>query len=379
MTHRTIVTLLAHLACTVVAAEERCELRLEIQQPDGRPAPCRVHLANEQGEPQRAFGLPFWKDHFCCDGSVALPLPPGKYTYAIERGPEHQRLHGELVLKPGRDTLLAAQIDRIANLPARGWYGGDLHVHRGPEDIERLMLAEDLHVAQVITWWNKQNLWSDRTLPVEPLRRIDEHHIYEVLAGEDERGGGALLYHRVPKPLDITKAQREYPCSAEYAAQIRELHTQVWIDAEKPFWWDVPLWLGLELVDSIGLANNHMQRRQMYANEAWGKPRNVERLPDPLGNGWWSQEIYYHVLNCGLRIPPSAGSATGVLANPIGYNRVYVQTGGALDFDGWWDGLKAGRCFVTNGPLLFVRANGQPPGTVFRAPNDDPVAVALEV
>ena len=28
--------------------------------------------------------------------------------------------------------------------------------------------------------------------------------------------------------------------------------------------------------------------------------------------------IYYHLLNCGLRVPPSAGSASGVLPNPVG-------------------------------------------------------------
>ena len=39
-------------------------------------------------------------------------------------------------------------------------------------------------------------------------------------------------------------------------------------------------------------------------------------------DGYWTQDIYYALLNCGLRIPPSAGSASGVLPNPVGYNRV---------------------------------------------------------
>jgi hypothetical protein len=58
------------------------------------------------------------------------------------------------------------------------------------------------------------------------------------------------------------------------------------------------------------------------ATEAWGKPRDSQRLPGPLGNGYWSQELYYHILNAGIRLPPSAGSASGVLPNPVGYNRV---------------------------------------------------------
>ncbi len=107
-------------------------------------------------------------------------------------------------------------------------------------------------------------------------------------------------------------------------------HPGAWIDIEKPFWWDVPIWLASGRIDSIDLANNHMSRSQMYESEASGKPRDSKRFPPPKGNGYWSQEIYYHILDCGLRIPPSAGSASGVIPNPVGYNRVYVHVGKAF-------------------------------------------------
>jgi hypothetical protein len=100
----------------------------------------------------------------------------------------------------------------------------------------------------------------------------------------------------------------------------------------------------------------------MYANEAWGKPRDADRLPPPRGNGFWTQEIYYHMLNCGLRLPPSAGSASGVLPNPVGYNRVYVHLQEPFTREAWFRGLSRGRCFVTNGPLLMVTADGEHPG-----------------
>ena len=142
----------------------------------------------------------------------------------------------------------------------------------------------------------------------------------------------------------------------------------MWIDIEKPFWWDVPAWLASGQMDSIGLANNHMHRGGMFADEAWGRPRDKARLPEPHGQRPWTQEIYYHVLNCGLRLPPSAGSASGVLPNPVGYNRVYVHVDGEWRHDKWWRGLKAGRSFVTNGPLLLCKADGKLPGHVFRVP-----------
>jgi hypothetical protein len=117
----------------------------------------------------------------------------------------------------------------------------------------------------------------------------------------------------------------------------------------------------------------------MYEDEAWGRPRDAERFPPPRGNGFYTQEIYYRLLDCGFRIPPSAGSASGVLPNPVGYNRVYVHLEGAFEYQGWWKRLAAGRCFVTNGPMLLVEANGRPPGEVFAAKDGGAVTVELDI
>jgi hypothetical protein len=79
-----------------------------------------------------------------------------------------------------------------------------------------------------------------------------------------------------------------------------------------------------------------------------------------------------------LRLPPSAGSASGVLPNPVGYDRLYVQLDGELSYEKWWDGLKEGRVFVSNGPLLRCRANGQWPGHVFKTPAGQAIELKVE-
>jgi hypothetical protein len=112
--------------------------------------------------------------------------------------------------------------------------------------------------------------------------------------------------------------------------------------------------------------------------EAWGRARDREKFPGPHGNGLWTQEIYYHLLECGVRLPPSAGSASGVLPNPVGYNRAYVQLDRPLTWEKWWEGLRAGRVFVTNGPLLRVRANGEWPGHVFKMKEGETLHVRLD-
>lgn len=343
----------------------------------GKPAPCRIHLKDAAGKAQKAEGLPNWNDHFVCPGSVRLDLPPGEYTYEVERGPEWSRRSGTITVKANDAATTNVELERLVDLPAEGWWPADMHIHRPVDDVELLMRAEDLHIAPVITWWNKRNHWKTvQRLPERLLHQIDGNRYYHVMGGEDEREGGALLYFNLPGPMAIAEASREFPSPVKFLREARRQKT-AWIDVEKPFWWDVPVWLATGEVDSIGLANNHMCRDKMYESEAWGRARDAKRLPPPLGNSFWTQEIYYHILNCGLRVPPSAGSASGVLPNPVGYNRVYVHTGADFTYEKWWEALRAGRSFVTNGPLLRVAVDGKLPGHVFTA--DEGQELSLDV
>jgi hypothetical protein len=330
------------------------------------PVPCRIHLKDEAGKPVRPKGLPFWHDHFVCPGLAELELKPGHYIYEVDRGPEFLVTTGQLMVAEDTRTALTNRLRRIVDLSKEGWWSGELHVHRPLADIEGLMRAEDLHVAPVITWWNDNSEWRSRVVPTNLVVQFDANRFYHQMGGEDERGGGALLYFNLARPLQISRAEREYPSAMKFLAEARR-QEGAWVDIEKPFWYDTPVWLASGMVDSIGIAHNHMQRDGVMPNEAWGRPRDTQRFPGAHGNGLWTQEIYYHILDCGLRLPPSAGSASGVLANPVGYDRVYVHLDGPLTYEKWWQGLKAGRVFVSNGPLLRCRANGQFPGYVFKS------------
>jgi hypothetical protein len=357
------------LTSTQVALLFAATLEITVADKVGKQLPCRIHLTDAAGTAQLAEGLPFWKDHFVCPGFVALQLETGKYHFEIERGPEYLPAVGSVELPDGEQKKLTISLHRIANLAKRGWWSGELHVHRAIDEVPLHLRAEDLHVAPVITWWNGRDLWRDRPLPKTTLMKVDADRYYDVMAGEDEREGGALMYFGLKKPLPLPggkSAFAEHPSPMKFV-ELAGRHKDVSIDIEKPFWWDTPIWLASGQTNSIGLANNHMCRSSMFETEAWGKPRDEQRLPPPRGNGYWTQELYYHVLECGLRVPPSAGSASGVLPNPVGYNRVYVYLGSDFSYHAWWQGLRAGRSFVTNGPLLFCQANGQRPGHVFQA------------
>ena len=354
------------------------ELRLTvIDSTTEKPVPCRVHLKDVSGKAVRPTAVPFWHDHFVFAGVAELDLAAGDYHFELERGPEYLVTTGAVRIAQGQNVKLTNRLERLVDLSKEGWWSGELHVHRPLEDIQLLMQAEDLHIAPVITWWNDNSEWKKRPIPAALLVQFDRNRFYHLMGGEDERAGGALLYFNLTQPLSIRNAGREYPSPMKFLAEARG-HEGVWVDIEKPFWYDTPVWLASGKVDSIGIAHNHMHRDGVMPNEAWGRARDKQRLPDPQGNGLWTQEIYYHVLNCGLRIPPSAGSASGVLPNPVGYDRMYVHVDGELNYEKWWQGFKAGHVFVSNGPLLRCRANGQLPGHVFKFQSGAEIDVRLD-
>ena len=343
-----------------------------------RIVPCRIHLRDSAGKAVKAPGLPFWHDHFVCTGRVSLALSPGAYVYEIERGPEYRAISNSFVVAAEATLSFTNQLRRIANMAAEGWWSGEFHVHRKLEEIELLMAAEDLHFAHVITWWNNSSQWREMELPSKAVATFDRNRFYHRWAGEDERGGGALLYLNLGQPMDITGSKREFPSSVKFLANARGV-VDSWIDIEKPFWWDVPLWLANGPVHSIGIAHNHHHRGGMLDNEAWGKARDRARFGDKHGNGLWTQEIYFHALNCGFRLPPSAGSASGVLPNPVGYNRVYVHLGDEPSWGDWHDAFRLGRVFVSNGPLLRCRANGKLPGNLLFSTEPFEVAIDMQL
>jgi hypothetical protein len=350
------------------------ELTLSVIDQDTRqPVACRLHLRNGKERPQRVPKAPFWHDHVALAGSAKLKLPRGVYHFEIERGPEYLLRNGYFIIESQAKDEKVIDLKRSVNMADEGWWSGDLDIHRPTREIELLMRAEDLHVGGLITWNNKQSQWVGREPATEPALRFDNDRYYTLMAGEDVGLGGTLAYFNLRQPA-ATAGQAANEAASLEALSAARGESSAWIDAPAPTALDLPLWLGTGRVDSIGIANDQMRRTDMK-EDAGGRPRDQRLLAGPLGIGLWSQELYYHVLNCGLRIPPSAGSGSGEATNPVGYNRVYVWLGQEeFSYDAWWEAFRQGRVMVTNGPLVRPFANGQPPGHVFREQGEEFIA-----
>jgi hypothetical protein len=345
---------------------EQLEIRV-LDEQTGKPIPVRMHLKDARGRAVRPNGVIAWHDHFIIPGIVVLELRPGSYTFEMERGPEYKIRTGSFTIRRGDADSTQLRMERFVDMKQEGWWSGDLLVQRPVADIPLLMAAEDLNVAPIITWDNDRNAWEDQTIPEVLVQRVDDHRLFQLMAGRDRRVGGALLYFNLRQPLPIRGAQPEIPSSCDFLVMARRF-PDVHVDMETPFSWDLPLWIASGMVDSIGLCNQHMQRDGMLSSESGGKPRDRLMFPEPHGNGRWSEFIYYRLLESGIRLPPSASSGSGLGPNPPGYSRVYVHCGPHLDYLSWWTNLRAGRVVVTNGPLIRdPLVNGELPGHVFQA------------
>src|SRR5205823_8115025 len=86
----------------------------------------------------------------------ALTVPAGRVTVEVTRGPEYRIARAELTLAPGGSRAHRVVLQRLANLPAQGWWSGDVHVHMNyggayrntPGHLAAQARAEDLHVVE---------------------------------------------------------------------------------------------------------------------------------------------------------------------------------------------------------------------------------------
>ena len=365
----TAVLALVLFQCAAVAADLRIHVRdetgkrvwtrLEVRGPEGRNYRPEKALRDASAR-NRQGGLPYYVDSFVVEGDAALEVPPGRFTVVAEHGLEYERVEREIQVRSDRPTGVSIALKPWIRMRDLGWWSADMHLHRPPEDAPTLALAEDLNLSVVTTMWNKRNFWEGKGLPAEAVVRVSPHHLVSLRNAEDERGGGAWMMLDIRRLLPLAVDGRWFPPGIQVVRQARAQRPAggvlPWFDSEKPVWWEVPVMMALETPDSLGLLHNHFNQYGINAAEAWGRPRDQKQFPDRKGFVDYSLGLYYRYLNLGFRLPPSAGSASGVLPSPPGYNRAYVRLEGPLTLEKWYGALHDGPSFVTNGPMLFFSA-----------------------
>ena len=129
--------------------------RVSITGPDGRSfAPEQAWRYADDAFDRRERKLEY--GYFHTAGSSRIMVPAGPVEVEVSRGPEY-RVERRSVQVPAKSvTPLRISLERLVNMPAAGWYSGDLHVHMNygghyrntPRRLAAQAQAEDLHVVE---------------------------------------------------------------------------------------------------------------------------------------------------------------------------------------------------------------------------------------
>jgi hypothetical protein len=381
---------MAHGDADVPATMLRCEV---VDADSGKPLPARVYVRTADGRwlfvrsaSPEGSAVVYDKQRLaeCVEKHTTVSahpfvvdVPQGKLTVRIERGKEY--LPVEKTVEVGKEPVrLRVELKRWIDMAATGWYSGDTHVHRKMDDLPNLLMAEDLNVGLPLTYWVTAAYLppsSGKGKAAPPLKTdlicVDPTHViypvnteYEIFTVGHKRhtlGAVFALGHRTPFTCGVPPV-RPFVDQARQQGAILDLDKHSWP-------WSLML-VPVAEVDLFELANNHCWRTEFgfrrWTIDTVPAYMKIERDMNGLSEWGWIDfgfQTYYALLNCGFRMRPSAGTASGVHPVPLGFGRVYVHLPDGFSYERWMKGLAAGRSFVTTGPMLMVEVDGQPPGS----------------
>ena len=373
----------------------QAHLAIDIRDGQGRVVPARVTVRAADGRahaPESAWmhaddGFDRARQHvetqyFHCATPCALDVPAGEVMVGVQHGFAHLPWASTVELAAGESRKVMVELKSNA-LPAAfgSWMSADLHVHtnygghyrNSTQNALRQAAAEDLDV------------------------------IYNLIVNKEER---------IPDVARFRPGADPASDNVRLLMQAQEYHTS--------FWGHLGL---LNLSDHLLLPDFSSYRHTALASPyphngviadlahaqgalvGYVHPFDFEidpakeksltyQLPADVANGKVdylevvgfsdhrvTAAVWYRLLNLGF--PLAAGAGTDAMANyaslrgPVGLTRVFVDTGGRRTPEAVRDSIKAGRSFVSNGPLLGLEMAGERPGaTISRSA---PGALAFRV
>lgn len=305
------------------------------------------------------------------DGKCHINLPYGTVHILAMKGPEYLRAEESLTIDDETPAVLEIKLHRWTNLNKDGWYSGDSHVHFPPDmqNVHLQMRAEGLNVANVLLmkqgdktgahFWNTEDFTggSYAGSTRDHLIYVNEEFRNHFLAHLVLYNLKEIVWPVSTGGLPENEADGDqYPTMADVAD---ETHRQggivSWAHFDYPSG-ELPVDVALGKIDAADLltVGNPLRRDPVHASAYDMVHLRIHQLPPA--------EVYYTLLNSGFRLPLSAGSDKMGNYVPIGSARVYVKLAGPFTYDNWVKGIKAGRTFITTGPVIFLDVNGKGPG-----------------
>jgi len=297
---------------------------------------------------------------FYLGGKGKLGVSPKGKTARIYHGFEYKPV--ELTIPQDGKVHLA--MERWINMPKLGWYSGQTHIHTtdlgSPVHFSQnwplVSQAEDLSASYILTLkgeWDTHAIYADE-YPMGPRNAFSttEHHISY---GEEFRNNpyGHLAFLGLKALIQpISTGALGEVGGPDYPANATIL--------------DQALAQGANTIAAhFGnfRAAKVEQIRSNWPSTGFEMPVDIAlgkiQIAEIEGNGGQT-DVWYDLLNCGFKIPATAGPDWFMKDTP----RVYVYLGtDQFTLDNWRRGLQEGNSFITRGPMLFFKVNGEHPGS----------------
>lgn len=351
----------------------------------GQVTGARIHLTASDGKfyaPSDAYArVSAAGDRiFHSSGEVRVALPPGKTSVTVVKGFEMWPETAEIEISANEATSASITLKRLTDMSAQGWHNGSTHVHMNyagnlHNTLENLMMMsaaedQDIVLEQIA---NKDNRILDHQFFVpgggpHPLSRSD----MTLVVGQEYRPpfwGHVFMFgmkNHLLSPYTTgyegTAIESLYPSNTDMFRKAKAQGATVGYvhafgsQSSDQSGGDDPL------NADLGAAKGAMVDAALGTTDAieWSGAGRAGFFP------------LYAMWNNGLKVTAVGGedSISNLhMSKLVGSHRTYVFTRDrGRDMHAWLDGMRAGRAFVTNGPLVQLSVDGMLPGDTISVP-----------
>ncbi|HLK56363.1 MAG TPA: CehA/McbA family metallohydrolase [Chthonomonadaceae bacterium] len=350
------------------------EVTFHVLDENRKPTTAMLLIRDKQGHvyPSQAKRLApdfaFQPQIYRADGEK-IKLPRGEYTVAYTRGPEY--LTKTLTLTVGAKAQAAAfPLERWIDPSLSGWWSGDHHIHAAgcahytnptegvlAQDMIRHCLGEDLKIGCNLTWgpcfdFQKQFFTGavDKVSQYPYLLRYDievsgfgshqSGHLCLLNLKEQIYPGGTSDTHWPTLCLNTLKWAKKQGavCGPAHSGTGLRVNSQ-----------DLPNYV-IPPFDGIGAMEYIVDVTHEIPGPD-GKPVPAVDFMSTVDTPYLAElNIWYHTLNCGYRTRISGETDFPCISGErVGKGRSYVKLDGKLDYAAWCEGIRQGRCYVSEG------------------------------
>jgi len=281
-------------------------------------------------------------------GVARLRLRPGTYTLLIDHGGGFTGtiVEREVTISPSGSLLLEVEVEKLFEPNSWGYYSADTHAHTavspdGNTPVDQavaVQLAADLDLVFI----------SDHN-------SVKGHLLFARTA--EERGVPAILSEEVTTDWGVINMGHfnVYSLNPGMLVNWRVPPAQIFAEARRK---------GAKIIqvnhpkagpyDYFNLMDDPRWDPGFDAVEVWnGEFSPEDELAEEVLFSFWNEGKRYTAVAC------SDDHMWKVLDVEYGRPRTYVYLGGELTLERWLEGLLAGHAFITYGPLIDLRANGE--------------------